>query len=49
MLQDLEQVKVLGTGSYGVVTLVRNKVTGQFYALKRIKKSKIKRLNQEQV
>ena len=49
MSQDLEQVKTLGTGAYGVVTLVRSKVTGRFYALKRLLKRKIKRLKQEKV
>lgn len=39
--EDLQFVMTLGSGSYGTVELMRHKVTGQTYALKRIKKATV--------
>ena len=33
---DLERLSVLGVGAFGTVSLVRNKVTGETYALKQV-------------
>lgn len=38
---DLENIKTLGSGSFGTVELVRNKITGETMALKRIKKATV--------
>lgn len=38
---DLEIVRTLGSGSYGTVSLVRNKITGESLALKRIRKATV--------
>uniref|UniRef100_A0A7S2W7P5 cGMP-dependent protein kinase n=1 Tax=Mucochytrium quahogii TaxID=96639 RepID=A0A7S2W7P5_9STRA len=46
--KDLQQIKVLGAGSYGQVLLVTNKVTGKTYALKTMQKQRIVSLRQEQ-
>ena len=35
-LSDFHEIKVLGKGSFGVVTLCQNKIDGRLYALKRI-------------
>jgi len=38
---DLQMIRTLGSGSYGTVNLVRNKVTGETLALKRIRKATV--------
>lgn len=38
---DFEQLKVLGTGAYGKVMLVRDKINGKLYAQKQLKKASI--------
>ena len=38
---DMQKIKTLGSGSYGTVDLMRNKVTGETYALKRIRKATV--------
>ena len=43
---DFETISVIGKGSYGQVTLVKKKDTGQLYALKALKKAEIVRRNQ---
>ena len=43
---DFETISVIGKGSYGQVTLVKKKETGQLYALKALKKAEIVRRNQ---
>ena len=43
---DFETISVIGKGSYGQVTLVQKKDTGQLYALKALKKAEIVRRNQ---
>ena len=43
---DFETISVIGKGSYGKVTLVKKKDTGQLYALKALKKAEIIRRNQ---
>lgn len=40
-IQDFEQLKVLGKGSYGKVLLVRHKKTGKLYAQKQFKKASL--------
>jgi len=44
---DLEQLAVLGAGSYGQVLLVTNKVTGRTYALKSMSKQRIVEMGQQ--
>ena len=44
--KDFEMISVIGKGSYGKVTLVKKKDTGQLYALKALKKAEIIRRNQ---
>eukprot|EP00512_Aurantiochytrium_limacinum_P008662 CAMPEP_0171559988 /NCGR_PEP_ID=MMETSP0960-20121227/13251_1 /TAXON_ID=87120 /ORGANISM="Aurantiochytrium limacinum, Strain ATCCMYA-1381" /LENGTH=935 /DNA_ID=CAMNT_0012111747 /DNA_START=417 /DNA_END=3224 /DNA_ORIENTATION=- len=44
---DLEQLSVLGAGSYGQVLLVNNKVTGRTYALKTMAKARIVQMGQQ--
>lgn len=39
--EDFEQLKVLGTGAYGKVLLVRDKTTQKLYAQKQLKKASI--------
>jgi len=46
--KDLEQIKVLGAGSYGQVLLVTDKVTGKTYALKSMLKQRIRETKQEE-
>lgn len=38
-LNDFEQKKVIGKGNFGVVQVVREKTTGNVYALKTLRKS----------
>jgi len=38
---DFETLKVLGRGGFGEVRLVKNKVDGQVYAMKLLRKSKL--------
>lgn len=38
-LNDFEQKKVIGKGNFGVVQVVREKATGNVYALKTLRKS----------
>lgn len=45
-LDDYELTKVLGTGSFGQVKLGRHKKTGEYFAVKMIKKEEIIRLKQ---
>jgi serine/threonine protein kinase len=44
---EYETVKPLGKGSFGVVRLVKESCSGQLYAMKVIKKSKMLRTSQE--
>lgn len=46
MLTDYELTTTLGTGSFGRVMLARNKKTGEFSAMKRLKKAEIIKLRQ---
>jgi len=46
--KDLEQIRVLGAGTYGQVLLVTHRVTGKTFALKCMKKSRIVSLNQQE-
>ena len=45
---DFSLIQVIGTGTYGKVLLVKKKDTGKLYAMKVLKKSKIKKLKQVQ-
>lgn len=45
-LNDFELLKVVGKGSYGKVTLVKKKDTGQLFAMKSLSKPNVKRRNQ---
>lgn len=40
-VDDFEQLKILGVGSYGSVHLVKDKHTGQYFAKKTIKKARL--------
>jgi CRP-like cAMP-binding protein len=44
---DLERLSVLGVGAFGTVSLVRNRVTGETYALKQIRKATVVKTEQE--
>jgi hypothetical protein len=46
-LEDLEQIKTLGTGTFGRVKIARNKKTGETYALKILQKAQIVTYKQE--
>ena len=46
LLQDFELRRTLGTGSYGRVLLAKHIPTGQFFALKKLRKGEIIRLRQ---
>ena len=43
---DFEITRTLGTGSFGRVCLARHRPTGQYYALKKLRKSDVVRLKQ---
>ena len=43
-LKDYEMTTTLGTGSFGRVMLCRNKKTGEYQAMKRLKKAEIIKL-----
>ena len=43
---DLEQIRILGAGTYGQVLLVGHKVTGKTYALKTMQLKKIRQMDQ---
>jgi protein-serine/threonine kinase len=45
-MADFSSLKVLGTGTYGKVMLVRHKKTQRLYAMKVLKKEKIRKKNQ---
>ncbi len=45
-LKDFEVGRTLGTGSFGRVLLVRHRVTGTYYALKKLRKADLIRLKQ---
>ena len=45
-LSDFEMLQTLGTGSFGRVRLGKEKSTGQYFALKVLKKAEILRLKQ---
>jgi serine/threonine protein kinase len=45
-LTDFNISRTLGTGSFGRVHLVQHKMTGQFFAMKVLKKSEVVRLKQ---
>ena len=45
-LQDFELLQTVGTGSFGRVRIARNKTTGEYVAMKILKKSEILRLKQ---
>lgn len=45
-LSDFERYKVLGTGAFGVVYLVKHATTGKYYAMKALEKEKIVKLKQ---
>ena len=42
-IKDFKTLKVLGTGSYGRVLLVLHKRTNKYYAMKVLKKKKIRK------
>jgi serine/threonine protein kinase len=44
-MNDFSSLKVLGTGTYGKVMLVRHKKTNGFYAMKVLKKERIRKKN----
>lgn len=39
--ENMQKIRTLGSGSYGTVDLVRDRVTGETYALKRIRKATV--------
>ena len=43
-LSDYEMTTTLGTGSFGRVMLAKNKKSGQYFAMKRLKKADIIKL-----
>jgi len=45
-LTDYELTTTLGTGSFGRVLLCKNKKSGEYYAMKRLKKADIIKLRQ---
>jgi serine/threonine protein kinase len=45
-LQDYEMTTTLGTGSFGRVLLCKNKKSGDYFAMKRLKKAEIIKLRQ---
>jgi len=45
-LNDYEMTTTLGTGSFGRVRLCRNKKTGEYFAMKALKKADIIKLKQ---
>lgn len=45
-MSDFERHKVLGTGAFGVVYLVRHITSGKYYAMKALEKERIVRLKQ---
>ena len=45
-MTDYELTTTLGTGSFGRVMLAKNKKTGEFFAMKRLKKADIIKLRQ---
>jgi protein kinase A len=45
-LSDYELTTTLGTGSFGRVMLCKNKKSGEFFAMKRLKKADIIKLRQ---
>lgn len=45
-LSDYDMTTTLGTGSFGRVLLCKNKKSGEFYAMKRLKKADIIKLRQ---
>ena len=47
-MADFSSLKVLGTGTYGKVMLVRHKRTQSLYAMKVLKKERIRKKNQEE-
>merc|ERR1712241_270170 len=47
-LEDLEEKDVLGKGSFGKVTLVKHKQTGDCYALKAVSKYRVLRTGQQE-
>ncbi|CAM9441201.1 unnamed protein product [Chrysoparadoxa australica] len=46
-LEDLKQIKTLGTGTFGRVKLVQHRVTGEVYALKCMQKVQIAKSHQQ--
>lgn len=45
-INDFEQLQSLGSGSFGVVILIKHSATGKFYAMKAIEKEKIVKYKQ---
>lgn len=43
-IEDYEMTTTLGTGSFGRVLLSKNKKSGEFFAMKRLKKADIIKL-----
>ena len=48
-LKDYEQGATLGTGSFGRVKIAKNKKTGNYVALKCMKKMEIKNLQKNKI
>lgn len=46
VLDDYDRIKTLGTGSFGRVMLVRNKITNAMFAMKILEKAKVVKLKQ---
>ncbi|KAF4665017.1 hypothetical protein FOL47_004836 [Perkinsus chesapeaki] len=45
-IEDFENLKVIGTGAFGIVRLVREKATGNIYAMKQMRKKDMDRKKQ---
>jgi serine/threonine protein kinase len=46
-LSDLEPLALLGEGAFGLVRLVRHRLTGEVFALKQMQKARVVATNQQ--